>query len=245
MSDPSFSVRYGDALRQFIADPGERRLKTAYELGRAAVEQGMSVLDVASEHTRALVSITRDAPDVAGVVGAAGDFLVESLAAFEMVQRGVTEAHRAAFDERRRARMLRELSSVFADTTVALAAHESVRELAQLVAEIAREATGAAQARVVLHTPWFPRDVEATADEPEADTWSELLQPRFRGKPPAGEDAAHDVVRESLLALDGRAMGVLEVSAPPGVRFRRDDRATVAQIAQMTAAWLERTQRQE
>jgi hypothetical protein len=240
MTDPSFAGRYGEGLREFVEDRSERRLQIAYELGRAAVQSGLSVLDVAVAHTKALVSLAQQRrADVVEHVEAAGDFLVESLAAFEMVQRGATEARRAAFQERRRARMLRELSSVFADATVAHAAPESVGELAQLVSEITREVTGAASARLVLQTPWAAREVEATAEGPDVDTWSELLQPAEPSRPTSAQETTSEIIREPLGSPDGRFVGTLEISGA-GVSFSQDDRAMVTQIAQMLAAWLDR-----
>jgi hypothetical protein len=222
----------------FVQERTEQRLQTAYELGRAAVQDRLGILEVAAAHARGLVTIVEESGEDAtvDVVAAAGDFLVESLAAFEMVQRGVTDARRAAFEERRRARMVRELSSVFADTTIA-----DVGELAQLVAEIAREATGGSQAHVVLRTRWERGEVAATAQEPEVDGWSELLQPPSAREVAAEVHNSPESASETLRALDGNPVGTLEVTA--GARgFRPDDRATVVQIAQMTAAWLERAQ---
>jgi hypothetical protein len=242
VSDPSFSNRYHEALLAFVEERSERRLKTAYDLGRAAVQGRLAILDVAAVHTQALTRIAGDSTGLVDTLSAAGDFLVESLAAFEMVQRGVTEARRVAFEERRRARMLRELSSVLADASVASAARDSVGELAQLVAEIAREATGAASARILLRPPGGAREVEATAEEPDVDTWSEFLQPIAELGSASEHQARSEVVHETLVALDGRQVGSLEVVTADGRRFRSDDRATVIQIAQMTAAWLERAQ---
>jgi Phosphoserine phosphatase RsbU, N-terminal domain len=239
----TFANSYQHGLREFVRDRSERRLQVAYELGRTAVQMGLGVLDVAFEHTRGLAAITRSqsTTPVADVVEAAGEFLIESLASFEMVQRGVTEARSAAFWERRRARMLRELSSVLSDVSVASAAPESVDELAQLVCEITCEATGAARARLVLQTSWAERPSEATAERSDAETWSDLARPHESGKS-VPDARAPERVTETLNAFDGRTVGTLEIEAPGGF-LGDDDRATVAQVAQMTAAWLERAQR--
>jgi hypothetical protein len=245
VSSRAFARDYGEALGRFVEERSERRLQTAYELGRTAVQTGLGVLEVAAAHTRALAAIVEESGPhaILDVVTSAGDFLVESLAAFEMVQRGVTDARREAFEERRRARMLRELSSVLADAGIADVAPDSVSELAQLVAEIAREATGASEAHVVLQTQWARGDVTATAEEPEVDTWSELLQPISSHDAAAEEPGSVESASETIRALDGKPVGTLEVRA--GARgLRQDDRATVVQIAQMTGAWLERAQRQ-
>jgi hypothetical protein len=247
MSEPSFAARYRDGLSRFVDQPTEGQLTNAYELGRFAVQSGLSVLEVAAEHTRALASLAQkwDPAEFVEAIEPAGDFFVESLAAFEMVQRGVTEARRAALEERRRARMLRQLSSVLADATVVHTAAESIHELAQIIAEITREATGAAQARVVLRTALgMGNEVTATAEDLDADTWPQMLQ---RLEPPkqrsAGGRGQPDILTEQLRALDGSSVGELEVGTVAGARFDEDDRATVVHIGQMTAAWLERAQR--
>jgi Phosphoserine phosphatase RsbU, N-terminal domain len=238
MNESAFGSSYQQGLLLFVQERSERRLQTAYEVGRAAVQSGLSVLDVAARHSESLVAIAqdRDPGELVELIDAAGAFLVEALAAFEMAQRGLTEARRAAFDERRRARMLRELSTVLTDANVALTAPESLGEVAQLVAEITREATGATRAKLVLRAPWTSHRVTAAAEEPGPDTWSEILHPGTRD--PEGEADAPHVVVETLYSWNGRPVGALEVAA--AARFRDDDRATVTQIAQMTSAWLER-----
>ena len=74
---------------------------------------------------------------------AAGDFFLESLSSFEMVQRGFREAREAARLERRQTEMSRQLSSFLADASLALDASDSLEEMLRLVAEQARELVGA------------------------------------------------------------------------------------------------------
>src|SRR5436190_21346442 len=81
--------------------------------------------------------------DASAICAAAGDFLVESLAAFEMVQRGSSDARRAAFNERRNARMLRQLSTLLADESLASGDRDALQEILQLVAEHVCEMTDA------------------------------------------------------------------------------------------------------
>jgi hypothetical protein len=115
-----------------------------------------------------------------------------------------------------------------------------VGELAQLVAEIAREATEAGAARLVLRAPRGSEEIEATASEPETDTWTELLPPSASSRRPGEAHGSSEVVDVTIRTLEGRPIGSLEVSAAAARRFGKDDRATVVQIAEMTAAWLER-----
>ena len=106
----------------------------------------LSVLDLAVAHQEALLSALADASDAAEaqrVDRAAGDFFLESLSTFEMVQRGFAEAREAALLERRQTEMSRQLSTFLADASLALDASDSLEEMLRLVAEQARELVGA------------------------------------------------------------------------------------------------------
>jgi hypothetical protein len=85
---------YAPSLLYFLGQPGEPRLRSAYELGRRALADGVSLLDVVRVHhtvlSEVLTSSTRD-DEVADVVGGAATFLVEVLASFEMAQRAFQE----------------------------------------------------------------------------------------------------------------------------------------------------------
>src|SRR3712207_1825830 len=138
----SFSEIYGNAFAEYLEHPGEGNLHLAYELGREAVRQRLSVLDLALAHHDALAAAI-EACAVDGtatqVVQAGSEFFVEALAAFEMVQRGFREARDAAALERRHAEMLRQLSTFLADASLAAGGPDSLTEVARLVAEQARE----------------------------------------------------------------------------------------------------------
>ena len=77
------------------------------------------------------------------VTRAAGDFFLEGLSTFEMVQRGFAEARQAARLERRQTELSRQLSTFLADASLALDASDSLEEMLRLVAEQARELVGA------------------------------------------------------------------------------------------------------
>ena len=137
---------YASALGDYLRDPGERSLRVAYELGREAVSRQLSVLDLAVAHQEALLSALAGASGSAetqDVTRAAGDFFLESLSSFEMVQRGFREAREAARLERRQTEMSRQLSTFLADASLALDASDSLEEMLRLVAEQARELVGA------------------------------------------------------------------------------------------------------
>jgi hypothetical protein len=201
------------------------------------VEAGLSVLEIVQVHHDVVAGVAAGRPqeDVAPTIGAAGDFLIESLAAFEMVQRGFSDAQRAAFVERRNARMLRQLSALLADESLATGDAEALQEVLQLVAENAREITAARSCSIRVTVPGVEGALEARTDDDGDDTWSEVLQPGDRPAESAHEGAA---IQAPLLSLEGTSIGYVEVVADS---FTSADEAALTQVAQMTAAALERS----
>jgi GAF domain-containing protein len=241
MTRAQFRSRYLAAFATFMLDQSEQSLRAAYELGRDAVKDDFSVLEIAGAHHQALAlalaeSAGEDAPSVCTT---AGEFLVETLAAFEMVQRGSSDARRAAFVERRNARMLRQLSALLADESLAAGDRDSLEEILQVVAEHAREMTGARAGRVRVavdggRAPW----IEARSESGDDETWSEVLQPR---EPPAAASPSEpSAVRVPLLSLDGSPLGSIQVEDGQTGEFSAADEAVLTQVAQMTAAAIER-----
>ena len=94
---------------------------------------------------------------------AAGDFFLESLSSFEMVQRGFREAHEAARLERRQTEMSRQLSTFLADASLALDAPDSLEEVLRLVAEQAREFVAAECCVATVAADGRPRTAEAAS----------------------------------------------------------------------------------
>jgi len=225
-----FATSYATALAAYVDDPTEQRLKAAYDLGRAAVEQGLSILEVAEAHTAAVTEVAGRTNDVGALIEASGAFLIESLAIFEVVQRGTNEAWHAAWEERRRARLVRELSALLSDTPSG--GNESVQELARLVAEMLREITEADEARVSFQSS--RGRVEVTAVEPEVDPREET----GRGEAGGGERTA---ITAPVRSIDGTDRGHIALCRPADAPFRGDDYAMVRQVADLAAAWLDRT----
>src|SRR2546428_3325098 len=83
--------QYVSALEEFLAGAEESALAHAYEIGRAAIDDGLGLLDIASLYREALSTALRgasDAPETARRAVQGVTFLAESLAAFEMAQEG-------------------------------------------------------------------------------------------------------------------------------------------------------------
>ena len=88
----------------------------------------LSVLDLAVTHQQALSAVlaTAGRDELQQAAAAAGDFFLESLSIFEMVQRGFKEARQAFLAERRNTELSRQLSTFLADASLALEASDSL-----------------------------------------------------------------------------------------------------------------------
>jgi Phosphoserine phosphatase RsbU, N-terminal domain/GAF domain len=270
MSSRSFDALYATALRDYLRDASEDSLRAAYELGRQAVGRQLSVLDLAVAHQAALSSVFAGAFDVAEVpeiVRAAGDFFLESLASFEMVQRGLGEARQAVRAERRQTALSRQLSSFLADATLASDGPESLDEMLQLVAEQARELVGAECCTATLVVKGGARGVDAASFLESEPRWKPIVRwldlpamyPYVRsrggsvrvgeydaGRLPflgstAGERPLRGWLAVSLTALDGSDLGAIQAFDKHDGSFTRDDEAALVHLAQMVSAAVERS----
>lgn len=253
-STAAFQKWYAAAFRSYLLDGSESTLRTAYELGRDAVGRGLGVLDLAVAHHEVLLDELRRASDGAEleqVTHSAAAFFLESLSAFEMVQRGFREAHEAALLERRHALILRQLSNLLADASLALAASDSLEEMLQLVAEQARELIGSDCCLATVSVGEAGRKIEA-ASYRESDTpWASPAT--------SSEDLARDAgvrafeagsgggrsrrrwLEAPLTSLDGRDLGSIRLAGKRDGDFTEVDEAVLVHLAQMASAALERT----
>jgi GAF domain-containing protein len=157
-----------------------------------------------------------------------------------------------------------------ADASLAFDASESLDELLQLVAEHARELTGAERCAVQLTLDDTAPTVGAfAADQHEVATGSQLdeLAALYRAlgppagsirmtstqldrrrsddalsEPPAGTWKPRGWLAAPLAALDGRQLGLIQAFDKQGGEFSELDEATLMQLAQMASAAVERTQ---
>lgn len=80
---------YAEALGLFLRKKDEVLLQRAYEIGRQAILIDSSLLQVVTTHHEFLADFLASAPQKNGpALKAAGDFLRETLASFEMIHRG-------------------------------------------------------------------------------------------------------------------------------------------------------------
>lgn len=82
---------YRTAFLRYLPRRDETALHVGYEIGRSAVVDGLSILDLAQVHHEVLLEVLRDTrgEDLGAVASAASEFLVEVLAASDMAQRGI------------------------------------------------------------------------------------------------------------------------------------------------------------
>jgi hypothetical protein len=80
---------YRVAFLQYLPGRREAALTRGYELGRAAVTEGLSILELARVHHEVFLEVLRETPpeDVPAVATAASEFFLEVLATFDMAQR--------------------------------------------------------------------------------------------------------------------------------------------------------------
>lgn len=267
----SFGELYRESFEAYLRDHDERGLSAAYELGRSAYAQQLSVLDLAAVHQDAMLSaLGHNAESEAEqeVIRAAGDFFLESLSAFDIVQRALQEAREAAQLERHQAMILQRLSSFLADASLALDASDSLEEMLQLVAEHARELVGAEQSAARLDLPDGKGTISAAAiEQRDVALASQLddLAALFRAiRPPGGSlrMTGADLERygdhsalagladanwqprgwlvAALTALDGRELGLIQAFDKSAGDFSELDEAVLVQLAQMASAAVER-----
>ena len=265
----SFRSAYATALRDYLRDPSEGSLRVAYELGRDAVRRQLSVLDLAVSHQEALFAALigcAGSTEEHRVMHAAGDFFLESLSSFEMVQRGYGEAREAAWRERRRTELSRQLSTFLADASLALDDSGSLEEMLRLVAEQARELLGGDCCVATVATHDQPRTAEAASYSQPDTPWTGFvrwldLPEIYRllrvsgGSLRLAGDQLSDLgpfrnstggrelrgwLAASLTALDGSELGAIQLFDEQAGRFTEDDEAALVHLAQMASAAVER-----
>jgi GAF domain-containing protein len=264
-----FRAAYASALLGYLLEPTEASLRAAYELAREAVRRRLSVLDLAVAHQEAVMAVladASDAEDVQAIARAAGDFFLEGLSTFDMVQRGYAEAREAALLERRQTRLSRQLSTFLADTSLALDAPDSLDEMLRLVAEQARELVGADCCLVTVAVSGQPRVAEGASYPEDEKRWTTFIRwldltaiyrlihqsggsarvggeqldglPAIRGA--TVDRPAEGWLAASLTALDGTQLGAIQLFDKQGGRFTVEDEAVLVHLAQMTSAAVER-----
>jgi hypothetical protein len=92
VSEPLARLRrdYTPAFLAYLTRNNEAGRRTAYELGRSAIADGIGLLDLVHVHHEVFLDVAQTArrvEEVPEMVEAAAAFLVEALAPFEMTRR--------------------------------------------------------------------------------------------------------------------------------------------------------------
>jgi len=84
---------YRVAFLRYLARHEESGLHAGYEIGRASLEEDLSLLELVRVHHDVLIDVLRDTPadEVPDVAAAASYFLLEVLSSYDMVQRGLRD----------------------------------------------------------------------------------------------------------------------------------------------------------
>jgi signal transduction histidine kinase len=93
-----FENEYRSSLHEYVAEGGEPALGRAYELGRRALTERKSLVELASLHHQAVLVLIRDAESEkhrGELLQASAEFLAECLSPYEMAHRGFQDAVKA------------------------------------------------------------------------------------------------------------------------------------------------------
>jgi serine phosphatase RsbU (regulator of sigma subunit) len=208
----ALAERYAEAFAAYLSERGERELGAAYDIGREAVSNHLSMLDIAEAHHAALLATA--GAEYADTVRAGADFLRECLSLFESVHRGYHEVQEVARIEHQYVEQLRALTHA----SVAINSSLTVEDILQLTADAARAVISATRATIAIHAP-DPRLRPLTATSPPRLSDGELSPARL-------------VVR---LTGRGEELGMLEVLHARGREFTVREEAILTQLAQLSS----------
>ena len=187
---------YSQLLEDYLQGGGERALRDAYELGRAAHKRGVGLLGIAALHRAALAGLGRSRSDAsfAQDLATAGDFFGETLSAYEMARLGHLDAVSA----------LRRMNETL-EQEIKRIAHAVHDEAGQLLVA-ARLSLSAAAKDLGVQGPRRLRDVESILErlDEELRRLSHQLRPRVLddlGLVPALEKLAAGLSKRSNLAV--------------------------------------------
>jgi hypothetical protein len=245
-----FQEAYTTALLRYVVEPGEEGLEAAYELGRRAVGEQLSVLELSAVHHALLADLMRPPiswEESTRIADSLGAFFNESLSAFEMVQRGFGEVQKLALLEKQYAHQLRSLS----EGSTAIISTFSVAEILRRLAELAPRLVDARLCLVVTapEQDWSRASIAAVHAEqgttmPGADLLDRLYAQALIGEGRASADMGTWGEGEVLItALAGPEVdaGLVVVSGKRGGSFSERDESVLRQLTQTCSVAIERS----
>jgi signal transduction histidine kinase len=230
--DARLPRNYLVALEKYLSQPDEDLLLTAYELGRAALSDGLSILEFATVHSRALSSLLKyplTEDERSRLLDRHTDFFVEALSAFEMTHRGFRDANT----------VLRRLNDILEGQAkrIAYTLHDEASQLLASVHLALAEATRE-----------FPREqVEVFTKvkdllneiEDRLRTLSHELRPpmlEYLGLPPALEILAEGVSKRWGLPVTVNSSLTTDVPATVGITVYRITQEALTNVAKHAEA---------
>lgn len=258
-----FRAEYAAAFHDYVTgQAGEQGLERAYELGRTAVGERLSMLDLAAIHHESLaeaLALASSPAEHARAAAAATEFAIESLSTFEMAQRGFREAQEAVRLEQQHAVQLRGL----ADAALAIAGGRTVEATSEIVTKQALELIGASRAVASLGSGAGRSLIQETI----AEQGQPIRHVEQRGRPPllqtvcdsgrlmrlnAAELEAHPAwsrqdppdgtaswLAVPLVDRAGRNAGLIHLSDKRTGAFSPNDEAILVQLAQIASVAIE------
>jgi signal transduction histidine kinase len=142
----AFEREYESCLDKYMSGEGELALGQAYELGRRALAEGKSLVEMTSVHHQAVIALIQDEHRQVRqgeLLRASADFLAECLSPYEMAHRGFQDAVKS----------LRQLNETLEEEIkrIAYAVHDEAGQLLVAVhlalAEVAAELPASHQAK--------------------------------------------------------------------------------------------------
>jgi two-component system, NarL family, sensor histidine kinase UhpB len=133
----SFEEQHRLALREYALHGGEAALGRAYELGRKALSEGKSLIEIVSLYQQDLVellTVAKDEEQRANVLRAGTNFLAECVSPYEMAHRGFQDAIKSLrqFNEMLEEEIKRVAHAVHDDAgQMLVAVHLAVADLAR------------------------------------------------------------------------------------------------------------------
>jgi hypothetical protein len=98
MSEPldRFRLDYAPLLLRYLTYEDEQGLRSAYDLGRTAMQASVGLLDILRVHNQLVLDIldtARDLDEARQVARASTALLIDLVASFEMSQRAFLDSH--------------------------------------------------------------------------------------------------------------------------------------------------------
>jgi signal transduction histidine kinase len=183
---------YAGALADYLRQADERCLHRAYELGRQAVREGRSILEMIELNRKALAKILQSSAEGTAVVEATAAFFKETMSPYEMTNRAFGEATAA-------------LENV----------DQALEGEARRIAHLLHDEAGQLLAAVHIRLEDIGRSLPARARErlQEVRQVLDQIEDQLRGlahelRPPALEDQGLAAVLENLAAVVARRSGL-------------------------------------